>query len=117
MDREAAKAGKKRARQPGRAMVVLHALGLASSGLVVWLTRSLDHWNVAPLVVLGAFLTVTILTDLATGASKVRISGGLIGLMVAIAILGPGPAAVLAVTMMAVSWMRTRVAAHFARNN
>jgi len=47
----------------------------------------------------------------------VRISGVVIGLMVAIALLGPGPAVVLGAITMCVSWLRTRIPTHSLRNN
>jgi len=83
----------------------------------VWLTRDLDRWTLAPLLVLGVFTTVSVLTDVATGASKVRLSGLLIGLMLTIVLLGPGPAALLGAATMVVSWLRTRVVWYYVLGN
>jgi diguanylate cyclase (GGDEF)-like protein len=117
MDRETATAGNDRARQRGRDVALCSALALIGAAAVVWLTRDLDHWNVAQFLVLALFTTVSVLTDVATGASKVRLSGLLIGLILAIVLLGPGPAAVLGAMTMLVSWLRTRVVWYFVIGN
>jgi diguanylate cyclase (GGDEF)-like protein len=74
----------------------------------MWLTRDLDRWSLATLLVLAAFTIVSVLTDVATSGSKVRLSGLLIGLILAIVMLGPAPAAILGAMTMVVSWLRTR---------
>jgi len=117
MDRETATAGNTRAPRLGRGAALYHIAALAGAAAVLWLTTSLDHWDVGPLVVLVAFTILSVLTDVASGASKVRLSGGLIGLIVAAVLLGPGPAVLLGAGTMAVSWLRTRVAGHLLRNN
>ncbi len=117
MDRKAATAGTTNPRQPRRGVALYHVLALTAAGASIWLTAGLDHWSLGPVLVLGTFLAVSILTDVATGSSKVRISGVLIGQMVAIVLLGPGPTALLSMGTMVVSWLRTRVAVHYLRNN
>ena len=69
------------------------------------------------MLVLGVFTSVSTLTDVNGGASKVRLSGVPIGLIIAIVLLGPGPAAVLGATTMLVSWWRTRCALDIVVNN
>jgi diguanylate cyclase (GGDEF)-like protein len=96
---------------------LLQTAALVAAGGVCWVTRGLDHWQLGRLLVLGAFTTVSILTDVPSGTNKLRISGVLIGLMVAIVLLGPGPAAILGASTMAISGFRTRVALHFVYNN
>jgi diguanylate cyclase (GGDEF)-like protein len=117
MDREPATAGNTRARLPGRGDAAVHALALVAGAAVVWSTSGLDRWRLVPLLVLAAFTSISILTDVAAGASKLRVSGVLIGLVVTIVLLGPGPAAVLGVVTMLVSWMRTRTTLHRALCN
>src|SRR5947209_11782763 len=112
MDRETAMDGKKRARQPGRGVLLCHLVALAGASMVLWLTWSLDTWQLSPLLLLAGFMSVSILMDVATGAGKVRISGVLIGLLVTVVLLGPGPAAVLGATTMVISWPRTRASWH-----
>src|ERR1700733_2307166 len=117
MDRESATAGNQRARRPGRAVATFHTLALVGAGGVVWASSSLDRWQLAPLLILGAFTIISVLTDVATGASKVRVSGVMVGLITAIVLLGPGPAAALGAITIATSRLRTRAAWHFALTN
>ncbi len=117
MDRTSATAGKKHPRQPGRGVLLFHTLTLAAAAAVVWLTWGLDRWDLAPLLVLGVFTSVSALTDVNGGASKVRLSGVPLGLVITIVLLGPGPAAVLGAATMLVSWGRTRTAPHIVLNN
>ena len=99
------------------AVAAYHVVAFVSAAAVIWLTLGLDRWRIAPLVVLGGFTIASILTDIQSGTSKVRISGVVIGLMVAVALLGPGPAALLGAATMGVSWTRTRARGHVVRNN
>ena len=69
------------------------------------------------MLVLVVFTSVSTLTDVNGGASKVRLSGVPIGLIITIVLLGPGPAAILGVVTMFVSWWRTRAAPHLVLNN
>jgi diguanylate cyclase (GGDEF)-like protein len=117
MDRDAATAGKRRARQPGRGVVLFYAAVASAAAAVVWLTAGLDRWNVGQLLVLTAFLCVSAVTDFNAGVSKVRVSGFLIGLTMTIVLLGPGPAALLGVVTMVVSWARHRAPLHYFANN
>jgi len=108
MDRETATAGNTRTRLPGRGLVLVHAVALLAGAGLIWLTSDLDRWRIGPLAVLVAFAAFSALTDIKTAASKVNVSGVIIGLMMAIVLLGPGPAAALGVVTMVVSWSRTR---------
>ncbi len=107
MERETAMAGNDRARR-GRVVGLLAGLGILGAVVVIWLTRGFDRWSVAPLLVLAAFTTLSVLTDIPTGASKVRLSGVLIGMVLAIVLLGPGPAAIAGAVTMLLAWLRTR---------
>src|SRR5581483_4439019 len=104
MDRKDATAGNKRTRQPGRVDMLLHALLLVAAAAVLWSTRNLDHWRLIPLSLLTVFTIVGVLTDVVAGPSKLRVAGVLIGLIQAIVLLGPGPAAILGVTTQLVAW-------------
>src|SRR5690349_7818002 len=117
MERDAAKAGNKDARLPGRGTMLYHALALLGAGAALSLTINLDRWSPGPLVVLSVFTILTVLTDFGTGTSKIRVSGMLIGLVAAVVLLGPAPAVLLGMETMVLSWLRTRVAGHYARNN
>jgi hypothetical protein len=117
MDRETAKAGNRGARHPGRGVVLLHTFALVGAGATLLFTAGLDRWSPGPLLVLSAFTILSVVTDVSSGASKVRVSEGMIGLMVAAIFLGPGPAVLLGEVTIVLSWFRSRVAGHVARNN
>jgi diguanylate cyclase (GGDEF)-like protein len=117
MDRKTATAGNNRARQPGRAVVLLHVLAVLAGASLIWLTGSLDRWTAGSLVVLAAFTTVSAVTDISTGVRKVSVSGVPIGLTTAIVVLGPGPAALLGVLTMLALWTRTRARWFTVLNN
>ncbi|MGO9888444.1 MAG: hypothetical protein ACLP0L_11125, partial [Solirubrobacteraceae bacterium] len=104
MDRETATAGNNRARQPGRAVALLHVVAVLAGASLIWLTGSLDRWAIGPLVVLAAFATVSAVTDISTGVRKVSVSGVPIGLTTAIVVVGPGPAALIGVFTMIALW-------------
>jgi hypothetical protein len=108
MDRAPATAGNKYPRQPSRGDALFHVIVLVCAATVVGLTSGLDRWTVTPLVLLGAFSIVSALTDVAAGANKLRVAGVLIGLMEAVVLLGPGPAAVIGAITTTVVWFRTR---------
>jgi len=84
---------------------------------VIWVTASVDHWSLGPLLVLTGFTTVSMLADVGVGASRVRISGVLIGLIVAITSVGPGPAALLGASTMFITGLRIRTPFSVLRNN
>ena len=117
MDRKTATAGNGGARHPELGVVLVHVAALLAGVGVMCATSSLDRWHIAPLAVLVAFTVVSVFTDIATGASKVRVSSGLIALMTAVILLGPAPAAILGVLSMLVAWTRTRISWYVALNN
>jgi diguanylate cyclase (GGDEF)-like protein len=116
MERETATAGNDRARR-GRVVGLCAVPALFGAGTVIWLTRDLDRWHVASLLVLAVFTILSVLTDLPTSGSKVKLSGVSIGLMLAIVTLGPGAAALLGAMAMIVSWLRARAAWYVAMAN
>jgi diguanylate cyclase (GGDEF)-like protein len=117
MDRETATAGNHHPRLPGRGVVLTHVLALIAGASLIWLTRGLDSWRIGPLVALVAFTTVSTVTQIATSASKVSVSGVPICLIVTLVLLGPGPAALLGAATMIVSWAHTRAKWQYALNN
>jgi diguanylate cyclase (GGDEF)-like protein len=118
MEREPATAGNhERARPPGRGVAVAHALALFVGASLIWLTSGLNQWRIGLLVVLLAFTIISAVADIRTAVRTVTISGVPIGLITAIVLLGPGPAALVgAVTMMAF-WTRRRTAWYVLLNN
>jgi diguanylate cyclase (GGDEF)-like protein len=104
--------GNRRARHLCRGDVLVHALALVGAIIVASATTDLDRRSLAPLLLLGAFTIVGALTDVVAGPNKLRIAGGMIGLMEGVALLGPGPAAVLGATTQVVAAVRTRAKPH-----
>jgi diguanylate cyclase (GGDEF)-like protein len=117
MEREAATAGNKYPRQTGRGDQLFHAFALVLAAAVLWSTRSLDHWRIVPLLLLTIFTLVGVLSDVAAGAHKLRVAGVLIGLIEAIVLLGPGPAAILGAATQVVAWSKTRAPRHYVVGN
>jgi diguanylate cyclase (GGDEF)-like protein len=117
MDRNGATAGKTGERQIGIGVLLFHVFTLASAAIVVWSTRSLDRWSLAPMLLLGTFTVVAALTDVPAGPSKLRVAGVMIGLIEAFVVLGPGPAATLGAVTQSISWVRRRPAPHFVLAN
>ena len=104
-------------RQPGRGVLVFHALALASAAAVIALTAGSDRWSPWPLAVVATFTIVSGLTYVETGSSRLKVSGTLLGLMLAAVLLGGGPAALVGMLTIAFVWLRSREAPHYLRNN
>ncbi len=117
MDRKIAKAGNEGPRHPGRGVALYHVASLIGAAAALWLSADLNRWRPAPLAVLGALTILSAVTEVWSGAGKVRLGGGMIGLMVAAVLLGPGPAVLLGEATILLSWLRTRAAGHVLRNN
>jgi diguanylate cyclase (GGDEF)-like protein len=75
---------------------------------VFFLTMSWDHWTQGPLVSIAVLAIVSDLTAVQAGAAKLRVSGTLLGLMLAAVLLGGGPAALIGMMAIAVGWFRSR---------
>jgi diguanylate cyclase (GGDEF)-like protein len=108
MDRDSATEGNKRARQPGRGIALCYAGALLVGVLVAWLSRDVGSWSFPPLIVLSGFTMLSVVTRVAAGAGRVKISGVLLGLVVTSVLLGPAAAALLGAITMVVSWVRSR---------
>ena len=118
MDRESATAGNKRARRPVRGVVLVPCRSHSSvRSRWLWLTAGLDRWRLGEFLLLGAFVILSTLTDVNAGVSKVRVAGDPDrhhdDHRAAWSGARSGPRGVT----IFVSWLRTRVAAHFALIN
>jgi hypothetical protein len=91
------------------------ALALAAS--VIALTAPSAHWDVWPLLVIGAFTIVSGLTFVGTGSLKINVQGTPLGLMLAAVLLGAGPAAVLGAVTISFMQLRLRRSRRYFRNN
>src|ERR1700759_1182488 len=92
-------------RQPGRGMAVARALALAAAGGKVWITAPAGNWNLVSMGVITVFATVSDLTAVESGHSRLKVSGTALGLMLAVILLGAAPAAVIGVVTLLVGWI------------
>ena len=107
-----------RVRTPGRGVMLAQGVALAVVTGVALLTVNYANWNPAQLLVLA---TLTIISDITSvqvgGASRIRVSGSALGLMLGAALLGGAPAALLAAVSMLLGWLKLRVKLHYSVNN
>ncbi|MGZ4217722.1 MAG: putative bifunctional diguanylate cyclase/phosphodiesterase, partial [Solirubrobacteraceae bacterium] len=107
-----------RVRTPGRGVMLVQGVALAVVTGIALLTVNYANWNPAQLLVLA---TLTIISDITSvqvgGASRIRVSGSALGLMLGAALLGGAPAALLAAVSMLLGWLKLRVNLHYLVNN
>ena len=106
-------------RQPGRGVALVQVLALAGAAALIVLTAPSARWSPWPLAVIAVFTVVSDVTAVDSG-SKLKVSGTSLGLMLAVVLLGGGPAAVIALVTLLVGWVvqaGPRCAAHVLRND
>jgi diguanylate cyclase (GGDEF)-like protein len=107
-----------RVRTPEQHLMLAYGLALAVVSGVALLTVNYANWNFAQLLVLATLTIISGLTSVQVGgSSRIRISGEMLGLMLAVALLGGTPAWLLAATTILVGWLRTREKLHLLLNN
>jgi diguanylate cyclase (GGDEF)-like protein len=85
--------------------------------LTAALTSSWDHWRVGLMLALTAFAVISSLTAADTASSRLQVDGSLAGVILAVVLLGGGPAALISsVGMVAVS-IRNQTKPHIVLNN
>ena len=104
-------------RQPGRGLVVAHAVAFAGAIVVALLSSGLDEWNLPLLAGITVFAIVSDLTHVEVGSSHLKVSGSFLGIVLAAVLMGGGPAAVVGVLTIAVGWLRSREPICYLRNN
>ena len=82
---------------------MVHGIALSAALAVVGLTAHSMRWSLLPLSVITVFTVVSDITAVDSG-SKLKVSGTSLGLMLAIVLLGGGPAAMIALLTLLVSW-------------
>jgi diguanylate cyclase (GGDEF)-like protein len=92
--------------------IVLTTLLLVAALTTFWGSHS---WSYL-FVVIGVFAIVADFTAVSAG-HLLKVSGSFLGLVVAAAVLGPGPGAVLGALLIVVSWARHREPLHYFVNN
>jgi diguanylate cyclase (GGDEF)-like protein len=90
-------------RQPGWGVALLQAFALAGAIATIILTVPSAHWSLWPLLVIAVFTVLSDITAVDTG-TNLNVSGTSLGLMLALTILGGGPAAAIALLVLIVSW-------------
>ncbi|MGZ4188129.1 MAG: putative bifunctional diguanylate cyclase/phosphodiesterase [Solirubrobacteraceae bacterium] len=105
--------------RPGRAIAVAQACALAGAAVTVALSAHSMRWNLWTLMVIAALTVASDLTTLDAGMTRLRVSGAAPGLMLAIVVLGGGPAALIGATVMVVRWLASspRRPLHYLRND
>ena len=104
-------------RQPGRGLVVAHAVAFAGAIVVALLSSGRDQWNLPLLAGITVFAIVSDLTHVEVGSSRLKVSGSFLGIVLAAVLMGGGPAAVVGVLTIAVGWLRSREPICYLRNN
>jgi diguanylate cyclase (GGDEF)-like protein len=89
-------------------IVPAQAIGLLIAGIVLLLTANWDHWAAGPLIAIALLAILSDLTSVQAGVGKLRVSGTLLGLMLAAVLLGGGPAALLGMMAIAIGWFSSR---------
>src|SRR5262245_3286823 len=88
-------------RRPGVGVAVLQAFALAGAIATIILTVPSAHWSLWPLVVITVFTVLSDITAVDTGGN-LNVSGTSLGLMLAVTLLGGGPAAAIAMLVLIV---------------
>jgi diguanylate cyclase (GGDEF)-like protein len=108
MDRRGAQELPDRRKHPGKGYWATQGLILSAAAVPWVLTTSWNRWPLGELIAIAIFAIVSDLTAVATAASKLTISGTLLGLMLAAVLLGGGPAALIGVLTIIIGWFRWR---------
>jgi diguanylate cyclase (GGDEF)-like protein len=106
-------------RTPGRGVTAVQLLALATAIVAIFLAAPAAHWTPSRLLVIAVFTIVSDLTAVDTGSTKVQVSGSALGLMLAVVLLGAGPAAAIGLVTILTGWLnaKSRVDVHYLRNN
>ncbi|HEX4671707.1 MAG TPA: hypothetical protein VH279_05545, partial [Solirubrobacteraceae bacterium] len=105
--------------RPGRAIAVAQGCALLGAGATIALTAHSMRWSLWPLLVIAALTVASDLTTLDAGMTRLKVSGAAPGLMLAIVVLGGGPAALIGAGVMVVRWLVSspRRPLHYLRND
>ena len=104
-------------RSPGRGVVLIQLLAVLVAGVSMALTWSWNRWALLPIAAIAAFSIGSDQMSVASEVSKIKFSGMALGTLLAAALYGPAPAAMIGILTMAVGWFKWREAPHYLRNN
>jgi diguanylate cyclase (GGDEF)-like protein len=102
--------------RPSRAVEAAHCVALLGAATLIGVTGGSAHWGIDTLLVIAVMTVVSDLTRIEV-SSKVDLSGSFLGIVVAVVLLGGGPAAVVGVLTIAATWLRWRTKFHALLNN
>ena len=97
--------------------IALNFVALCAGALVVFSEIDWQAIDFPLLVALAACAIASDLQAMRTGATKVRVSGSFLALIMAMVFLGPAPAAVLGMVTVAVGWFGSREEPHYLLSN
>ena len=95
-------------RTPGAGALFVQLVALVLAGAVAVATAGSASWNPGPLIAIAVMTIISDLTAVEAGISGMRISGTMLGLMLAAVLLGGAPAALLGVITIAIGSLRWR---------
>src|SRR5690349_19277868 len=119
MVNQAASASPAPPQRPGRGIAVAQACALIGAAATIASTAHSMRWTLSPLLVIAVLTVASDLTTLDAGKTRLKVSGAAPGLMLAIVVLGGGPAALIGAGVMAVRWLVSspRRPVHYLRND
>jgi putative nucleotidyltransferase with HDIG domain len=94
--------------RPTRGVLVAEVVALTSALAAAMVANGESNWNLPLLSVLLAASVVGDLTAFDTPVNRVKVSSSFLAIVTAIILLGPTPAALLALTTIMVGWLRFR---------
>jgi diguanylate cyclase (GGDEF)-like protein len=103
--------------RPTTLVSVIQVCALLGAIAVIAATAGMYRWTLSTLLVIALMSTVSDVTSVDTGSTKVKVSGSFLGIMLASVLLGGGPAALVGILTISVGWFRWREAPHYLRIN
>jgi len=105
------------ASRPARITLATNVVALCIGAFIVFSSLDWQRVDMPLLVALAACAIASDLQAMRTGATKVRISGSFLALILAMVFLGPAPAALLGIITVAVGWFGSREDPHYLVSN
>jgi putative nucleotidyltransferase with HDIG domain len=104
-------------RRPSKTVLFLNAALLACAVAVAVITSPSANWDLLTLVLLLAFAIASDLMAASIRASKLKVSGSFLALVVAMVLLGGAPAALIGVLTIFAGWLKWREKPHYLLAN
>src|SRR3954469_15786813 len=104
-------------RRPSKTVLFLNAALLASAAAVAVLTSPSANWDLVTMALLLVFAIASDLMAASIRASKLKVSGSFLALVVAMVLLGGPPAALIGVLTIVAGWIKWREKPHYLLAN